>query len=146
MPITIHPVNPRSPGFFRLLLCAALLSTAPLAFAKSRPKSDSAETDYKSQAKEKVSIPTTKRDVHQSTKNELYNKAGIPKEQRKNYVIDHKIPLELGGTNEKSNLQVQTKEAGQRKDLLENQLTRDVKTGKITLHQAQEKIQQAPTK
>jgi hypothetical protein len=53
--------------------------------------------------------------------------------------------LELGGTNKRSNLQVQTKEVGHRKDLLENQLTPDVKTGKITLHQAQEEIQQAPT-
>ena len=139
-------MNPRSRGFSRILLCFAVLSLSHVGFAKSRAKSQSSETNPKAQTTEKVSIPTTKRNVNQGTKNELFIKAGILKEQRKNYVIDHKIPLELGGTNEKSNLQVQTKEAGHRKDLLENQLTRDVKTGKITLHQAQEEIQKVPAK
>ena len=60
------------------------------------------------------------RDVSQSTKNTLYKNAGIPKSERKNYVIDHRVALENGGTNDISNLQVQSKSDARAKDKIEN--------------------------
>lgn len=74
-------------------------------------------------------------------KRELFEAAGIPKDDRKNYVIDHKIPLELGGTNDGSNLQVQSRGEAKRKDRVENYLAEKVRHGEMSLPEAQEAIQ-----
>lgn len=54
------------------------------------------------------------------------------------YVADHKMPIELGGApHDRANIQLQTKAAGRRKDLVENHLHRAVCSGKLTLDAAQ---------
>lgn len=88
-----------------------------------------------------ATISTQKRDVPAHVKKEIYKENGIPKSERKNYVIDHKVPLELGGSNSKANLQPQTKADAKTKDKWENYLTGQVKSGKMTLEQAQVEIQ-----
>jgi hypothetical protein len=62
----------------------------------------------------------TERKVSTSEKKEVFRRAGIPWSQRHNYIVDHKVALENGGTNDISNLQLQTKEAAKAKDKLEN--------------------------
>ena len=62
----------------------------------------------------------TNRNVSISTKNKLFKQAGIPKSERKNYVVDHRVALENGGSNNISNLQVQSKADAKAKDKLEN--------------------------
>ena len=115
-----------------LLLCSFL---APFTHAKSHKAKDSTT----------VTIPTEKRNVPASVKNEVYKSNGIIKSERKNYVIDHKVPLELGGSNSKENLQPQKKAEAKTKDKWENYLTSEVKAGKMTLGQAQSEIQQTHT-
>lgn len=56
---------------------------------------------------------------------------------RKGYVRDHRIPLEIGGSSSPANLQYQTKADAKRKDRLENQLKRSVCAGKVSLRDAQ---------
>ena len=111
------------------------LFVAPFSYAKSS-KAKASETDSSS-----VTIPTQKRDVPAHVKKEIYKQNGITKAEQKNYVIDHKVPLELGGTNAKSNLQPQLKSDAKIKDSWENHLTKEVKSGKMTLEQAQAEIQ-----
>ena len=92
-------------------------------------------------SKPAVVVPKEKRNVSKETKDKVYNQAGIPKQERKNYVIDHKVPLELGGSNAASNLQPQTKAQAANKDQWENYLTAQVKAGKMSLAEAQAEIQ-----
>lgn len=128
------PVKRLSLGL--LLLTALLL--APVANGKSRSSSSHTTTSAP-----KVEIQTEKRNVPSSVKSQVYKESGIPKAERKNYVIDHKVPLELGGSNSRSNLQAQPKAEAKNKDHWENYLTGQVKSGKMTVGQAQAEIQQA---
>lgn len=88
-------------------------------------------------AAHRVSVPVTPRDVPEAVKRKVLDDVGIPKAERKNYVVDHKIPLELGGTNDISNLQAETIAAGKAKDKLERELTAKVRAGAMPLAEAQ---------
>ncbi len=85
---------------------------------------------------------TTVRNVSKTTKKnvfELYNISYPPKENT--YVIDHLIPLELGGSNSIKNLWPQSIEesstSAKMKDKLENMLHTKVCEGSISLYEAQ---------
>lgn len=56
---------------------------------------------------------------------------------RKGYVRDHIVSLELGGSSDPRNVQYQSKADAHRKDLLENQLKKSVCSGKVSLRDAQ---------
>lgn len=47
---------------------------------------------------------------------EAYRRAGIPWEERHTHILDHIVPLCLGGTWDQANLQIQTIEAAAAKD------------------------------
>lgn len=78
------------------------------------------------------------RNVPESLKKRVYEKYGIW--DRAGYVIDHKINLALGGSNDISNLAPQKKEEAKRKDLVENYLARKVCKEEITLKEARNKV------
>ena len=144
----------RAYRFLPLLLLAVLVFAIPPSWAKSKKSESDTAADPGKEAPAKAesgttakgshpaaAIPKEKRDVSKETKDKVYDKAGIPKQERKNYVIDHKVPLELGGSNAPSNLQPQTKAQGASKDKWENYLAGQVKAGKMTLAEAQAEIQ-----
>lgn len=82
----------------------------------------------------------TVRSVSKSLKNEVYELYGIPKEEQKNYVIDHLISLQICGTNEIANLFPQRREGvinSRTKDKIENFLKREVCKGNMLLEDAQ---------
>jgi hypothetical protein len=58
----------------------------------------------------------------------------------KDYVIDHFIPLELGGSNEISNLWPQSWPWYDQKDAVESYLYFEVCSGRMTLPEAQAEI------
>ncbi len=89
----------------------------------------------------KTTIPHTRRHVTAEEKTQLFDHAGIPKSERHNYVVDHRVPLELGGSNALSNLQVQPKGVAKRKDKVENYLAKKVRRGELSLPEAQAEIQ-----
>lgn len=68
-----------------------------------------------------------------STKTRIFIRDGVPPAERRGWVIDHFIPLELGGTNIDANLAAQPKAEAHRKDLDENRLHNAVCSGKMTL-------------
>lgn len=86
----------------------------------------------------------TVRDVSQSTKKKVYEAYGIAYPPPSDtYVIDHLIPLSLGGSNDKENLWPQPVHAtisATMKDRLEKSLYSDVCSGEMSLEDAQQKI------
>jgi len=73
------------------------------------------------------------------TKRQVYERYGISPES-KDCVIDHFIPLELGGSNDIKNLWPQPWPGYDQKDLVENYLSDEVCQGRMTLPEAQQKI------
>ncbi len=85
------------------------------------------------------------RAVPESIKRQIYSEYNVVPQRGERFEIDHLIPLELGGANDRHNLWPQpfagTWTAGQ-KDRLENALHRDICHGREPLEQAQEDIKQ----
>jgi hypothetical protein len=79
----------------------------------------------------------SQRDVNNKTKAAVFAAAGIAKADQKRFVIDHVLPLELGGTNHVSNLVAQPAVESKKKDAVENTLRRNVCANKTTLQNAQ---------
>lgn len=82
------------------------------------------------------------RNTSQKTKNETFERYNIPKEERKNYVIDHLISLKLGGSDTIFNLWPQPKEEGKLKDRVEWMLSKEVCDGNLDLKEAQKIIKE----
>jgi hypothetical protein len=83
------------------------------------------------------------RDVSVATKEKDFAEYGIPYSEHANYEVDHLISLELGGSNDISNLWPEAHnipDGSFIKDKLENYLHVQVCNGKITLVQAQYEI------
>jgi hypothetical protein len=80
---------------------------------------------------------STVRNVSTQTKHRVYVEYGISRSQQRGYVIDHLIPLEVGGANEIANLWPEPKADAKNKDKVENQLHASVCNGSISLADAQ---------
>jgi len=129
-----------------LIALLFLAASGPVVFAKRSSSTTEQSKEVSAPAKStapapKLHIDKQPRNVPSSVKGEVYKESGIPKADQKNYVIDHKVPLELGGSNSRSNLQAQPKSAAKNKDRWENYLTGQVQAGKMTVGQAQAEIQ-----
>lgn len=86
---------------------------------------------------------TSVRDVPVSVKNEVYKEYGITHRDPGEYEVDHLISLELGGSNDISNLWPEPADPTpgyHEKDLVENYLHDKLCKGNITLLQAQQTI------
>lgn len=136
------------------LLILLLISSS--AVAGSPPVTAVRSTDAKNIC---TTLTSTIRNVPQGIKNQVYRNAGITYGERTlcpaGYEVDHRISLELGGTNDISNLQLQAyctraelspnfpKSVlydARAKDALENSLHKDICTGKISPVAAQNVI------
>jgi len=83
-----------------------------------------------------VGYTKTVRSVTQSRRNGVWWVYGVPAEERRGYVIDHLIPLELGGSNDLANLWPEKRSDSYRKDKDEDSLHDKVCSGAITLDAA----------
>lgn len=80
------------------------------------------------------------RDTYE-VRDRIYSRYGIRRGQRfGRFVIDHLIPLELGGVTDDRNLWPQPLEESYRKDDDENRLHREVCAGRMTLDAARAAI------
>ncbi len=70
----------------------------------------------------------------------VYNRYGLRRGSRRGYVIDHLVPLELGGRNDLANLWPQPRVQSYRKDRDENRLHDAVCTGSESLADARAEI------
>lgn len=85
----------------------------------------------------------TVRNVSDSTRQKVFAEYGIPYSEHSNYEVDHLISLELGGSNDISNLWPENSkiEYGSLvKDKFENYLHSQICSGKITVQEAQKQI------
>jgi hypothetical protein len=80
---------------------------------------------------------STVRNVSTQTKHRVYAEYRISRSQQRGYVIDHLIPLEVGGANDIANLWPEPKADAKNKDKLENELHARVCNGSIGLADAQ---------
>ncbi len=83
------------------------------------------------------------RNVPQSVKDQVYSEYGIASHTSGQYEVDHFISLELGGSNDISNLfpeAAEPKPGFHEKDKVENYLHAQVCSGAMTLAQAQDQI------
>ncbi len=83
------------------------------------------------------------RHVTYALRDRIYDRDGLPRGSRRGYVIDHRIPIEIGGSNDASNLFAQTRSEAKRKDRLEDGLHADVCSGHTTLAAARAEILKA---
>lgn len=83
------------------------------------------------------------RNVPAQEKQEVYNEYGIASHSPGQYEVDHLISLELGGSNDISNLWPEAAEPRpgfHEKDMVENYLHAQVCSGSLSLQQAQQEI------
>ena len=105
----------------------------PGAILSNATKNDICQSGYSS----------TVRNVPDSEKNQVYDEYGITSHSPGQYEVDHFISLELGGSNEITNLfpeAAEPKPGFHEKDKVENYLHEQVCSGAITLLEAQTKI------
>jgi hypothetical protein len=88
-------------------------------------------------------IPYCERHVNESLKKRVYEVYRIPEQERKQYTIDHLVPLSLGGNNRQVNLWPEHKKLKALRPKLEIELYVKLRDGKITQDQAIEKIMRA---
>lgn len=105
-------------------------STAPGAYDASATSSAVCTLGY---ARRHRNVPYRIRD-------RVYNAYGLARGHRRGYVIDHLIPLELGGTNTIANLWPQPRPESKRKDRDEGRLHDQVCNGEMTLASAREEM------
>lgn len=85
----------------------------------------------------------TVRNVTTATKKKVFREYGIPWSLHSNYEVDHLISLELGGSNDISNLwpeSYEIKNGSRTKDVFENYLHREMCAGRLSLPIAQREI------
>lgn len=81
-------------------------------------------------------IPYCTRNVSYEQRQAIYDAYGIPKEDRKQYTIDHLLPLSIGGSNHPRNLWPEHQEVKKSRANFETELYRRISTGAITQEQA----------
>lgn len=85
----------------------------------------------------------TVRNVSDTTRQKVFAEYGIPYSEHRNYEIDHLISLELGGSNDISNLWPENSNIANgslTKDKFENYLHSQICNGKMTVQEAQKQI------
>ena len=90
-----------------------------------------------------VGYTKTVRSVSTATKKKVFTEYDISYSKRSNYEVDHIISLELGGSNDISNLFPEAysiKNGARIKDVFENYLHKQVCNGSMTIDEAQKEI------
>jgi|SRR6267143_4813929 len=82
------------------------------------------------------------RHVSLTTKKAVFKRAGICWCDRAKYIVDHRVPRELGGADTLDNLWIQTPPVAHRKDVEENRLRRAVCRGEVLLKDAQAQMRE----
>lgn len=70
------------------------------------------------------------RSVSRHRKDSVFSRYHVPRAERRGYVIDHSIPLELGGSNRITNLFPQDTQSARRKDRAEAWAKREACSGR----------------
>lgn len=85
-------------------------------------------------------IAYCERNVESSLKTEIYEKYGIPSACRGQFIIDHIIPLSIGGSNSEENLWPEHHKIRDEVNPVEEQVFADLSSGSITQAEAIRRI------
>jgi hypothetical protein len=144
MPYASRPMSIRR-GAAAVTIALAVVIGASSAFASSSPNAsltpgvaDSrvTQTDIASTICTR-GYTATVRNVSTRTKHAVYVEYGVTQSAQRNYVIDHLVPLEVGGANDIKNLWSEPKADAKTKDKLEGQMHTAVCNGSLSLTAAQ---------
>ncbi len=91
----------------------------------------------------KEKVATCYREVSKERKAHVYEIYGVPERCRRQYTIDHFVPLSMGGSNEKTNLWPEHKDIKATRQNLEQALYLQLKDGTISLRRALQMIRHA---
>ena len=132
-------------AFLILLLWPMIVMSYPLTPDKNEtPGSVCLESDDDfEEYRYEEQIAYCHRNVASSLKTEIYEWYEIASGERKNYTIDHLIPLSLGGDNTRVNLWPEHKEVKAKRPALENQLYAKLRDGEIRQRDAIQTILEA---
>jgi hypothetical protein len=100
------------------------------------------DRDYK-QDRYTEKIPYCGRNVASSLKRDIYDDYGISPNCRKEYTIDHFIPLAIGGSNRRENLWPEHKSIKALRQNLEMDVYNEIRTGAISQAEALQIIVEA---
>ena len=128
----------------KLILFLAFLAFSYPAYAVQMPDLEKTPGEVLTANTEIICIPgysTTVRHTSKWLKSKVYEDYGIKtKEDRKKYILDHYIPLQLGGDDSERNLWPQNKVEAKQKDIVEGYLKREVCKGSMNIKEAQKSI------
>jgi hypothetical protein len=85
-------------------------------------------------------ITTEKKKPDTAERNAVFEDYRIPKDQRKNYVAEYRVPVSLGGSNTYSNVEALPKSQAKIKHRVQKQLQSMLKRKEISLDEAQLRI------
>jgi hypothetical protein len=124
------------------LLVSVLCLPSPLAQAKDKnPYKGAGNSPARTAGSRKGALFTTeKKKPDRAERNAVFEEYRIPKDQRKNYVAEYRVPVSLGGSNAYSNIEAVLKSQAKIKHRVQKQLQTKLKRKEITLDEAQLRI------
>jgi hypothetical protein len=83
---------------------------------------------------------TEKKRPDKAERNAVFEDYRIPKDQRKNYIAEYRVPVSLGGSNAYSNIEALLKSQAKIKHRVQKQLQTKLRRKEIALDEAQLRI------
>ena len=84
---------------------------------------------------------TEKKQPDKAERNAVFEDYRIPKDQRKNYVAEYRVPVSLGGSNAYSNIEALIKTQAKIKHQVQKQLEEKLKRKEISLGEAHLRVE-----
>ena len=131
------------PNGLAILFVAFALSLPSLpvwAKDKNPYKGAKGKPDYTGGSGSGALYTTEKKQPDKAERNAVFEDYRIPKEQRKNYVAEYRVPVSLGGSNAYSNIEALLKTQAKIKHQVQKQLQEKLKRKEISLDEAQLRI------
>ena len=131
----------RSFGPFFLLASALFLRPIPAAAKDKNPYKGAGESPARSGNPRSGALFTThKKHPDKAERNAAFDDYRIPKDQRKNYVAEYRVPVSLGGSNGYFNIEVLPKSQARIKHRVQKRLEEKLRRKEITAEEAQLRI------
>ena len=123
------------------VLSALCLPSAPVWAKDKNPyKGAQGNPDRTGRSRSGALYTTQKKEPDKAERNAVFEDYRIPKEQRKNYVAEYRVPVSLGGSNGYSNIEALLKTQAKTKHQVQKQLEEKLKRKEISLDEAQLRI------
>ena len=135
--------EPKMPKGLAVLFIASVLCLVFLpAWAKEKNpyKGASGNPTRNTSPRSGALFTTDKTRPDKAERNAVFGDYRIPKDQRKNYVAEYRVPVSLGGSNAYSNIEALLKSQAKIKHQVQKRLEVKLRSNEITLDEAQLRI------